>query len=102
MRVATWTYDQLRKFTAYKNRIEMEAGRRSETGPGEYIFLTPRAEEISQLMTSNIKRIDEKIKRINAAASEKEKSKVPHDPFENPCYVDNPLLLMATPALLGT
>ncbi|KAL5471088.1 hypothetical protein EMCRGX_G029164 [Ephydatia muelleri] len=83
VRVATWTYDQFRTFTSYKNRIEIEAGRKSETGPGVYIFMTPRAEEISQLMTSNIKTLDEKIKRMNA---EKEKRT---DPFENPNYSDN-------------
>lgn len=83
-RVATWTYDQFRTFTSYKNRIEIDAGRRSETGPGLYIFLTPRAEEICQLMTTNIKTLEEKIERMNAA-KEREKP----DPFENPNYNDS-------------
>lgn len=95
MRVATWTYDQFRTFTSYKNRIEIEAGRKSETGPGVYIFMTPRAEEISQLMTSNIKTLDEKIKRMNA---EKEKRT---DPFENPNYSDNLFPLTNSHALKG-
>lgn len=93
VRVATWTYDQLRQFTAYKNRIEIEAGRRAETGPGVYIFMSSHAEEIGQLMTRNIKAIDEKIKRLSEAeaALAKEKEKHLPDPFENPSYVDNPL-----------
>ncbi|XP_034044643.1 docking protein 1-like [Thalassophryne amazonica] len=71
--VQEWPYELLRRYGTYKLALTIEAGRRCESGPGNFTFETEQADKIFSLIQNTIK---QKTSTMTSSNQQREGEKV--------------------------
>ena len=93
--IATWAYDQIRNFRSNAECVEIEAGRRAQTGPGTFIFITPCAEEVYTLIKNNVRALAKQTLASDQTPQAKAADSVNHIPTD-PSPYEIPALSLAS------